>query len=234
MSRRAISGPATGAGKRGARLLRRPGPVTASVVGLVSLALLAATLTAAALSDQVSWSASGVANNVSWVVFVLAFTAVGVVVARREPHNPMGWLLIGVQLALQAGTGGSTYASLDYSNHHGRLPLGHVAAALSPSWFLALALVPLVILLFPDGGLAPRWRWPLRAYMTATALGVAGIVSIAIASFSVHTPIDGSGNLVGLNHPSGGNAWFKRGRAGRWLRAYPGWVAATVASRAFL
>ena len=209
MSRRAIRGSATGAGKRGARLLRRPGRVTASVLGVASLALLAATLTAAALSDQVSWSAPGVANNVSWVVFVVAFTAVGVVVARREPHNPMGWLLIGVQLALQAGTAGSTYASLDYSNHHGQLLLGHVAAALSPSWFLALALVPLVILLFPDGGLAPRWRWPLRAYMTATALGVAGIVSIAIASFSVHTPIDGSGNLVGLTNPSGGNAWTK-------------------------
>lgn len=208
MSRRAIDGPPTGKGKRGARLLRRPGRVTASVLGLLSLALLAATLAAAALSDQISWSASGVANNASWVVFVLAFTAVGVLVARRESSNPMGWLLIGVQLALQAGTGGSTYATLDYTYHHGRLPLGHLAAALSPSWFVALALVPLVILLFPDGGLAPRWRWPLRAYFAATALGVAGIVSIAVASFSVRTPLDGSGTLGGLNHPSGGNAWF--------------------------
>jgi len=38
------------------------------------------------------------------LVFVLAFTAVGVVVARREPRNPIGWLLLAVVLSVDAGT----------------------------------------------------------------------------------------------------------------------------------
>ena len=138
---------------------------------------------------------------------MLAFTAVGVVVARREPRNPMGWLLIAVALAVQAGNVGPAYAYLDYTLHHGTLPLGHVALLGLGAWEYAILLVPLVILLFPDGRLGPRWRWPLRAYLTLGVLFVAGTLSVAIAASALRIPLDNNGNLVGLDHPSGGNAW---------------------------
>ncbi len=183
-------------------------PSTAVALGVLSLVLLAATLAIASVSDSLS-SSSDVANNVSWTVFVLAFTAVGVVVVGRQPRNPMGWLLIGVVLSLEAENLGSNYASYDYYSHHGSLPLGAVATLLSPSYIYALALVPLIILLFPDGQLGARWRWPLRLYLAISALLSAGTLSIAAGSLSLRIPVDGNGAVVGLKHPSGGNAWFR-------------------------
>src|ERR1039457_7137369 len=45
--------------------------------------------------------------------FGLSFTLVGVVVARREPRNPMGWLLLGLSLAIDIGSLTPAYAYLD-------------------------------------------------------------------------------------------------------------------------
>jgi hypothetical protein len=187
---------------------RRPGLATlAALLGVLSLLLLVATLVIASVSGSLSSSAD-IANNVSWSVFVLAFTVVGVVVARRQPRNPMGWLLIGVVLSLESENVGSNYASYDYYNHHGTLPLGAVATLLSPSANYAFLLVPLIILMFPDGRPGTGWRWPLRIYASICSLVVGGTLSIAAGSLSRRTPVNGSGAVVGVNHPTGGNAWF--------------------------
>jgi hypothetical protein len=129
-------------------------------------------------------------------------------VARRQSRNPLGWLLIAITLAVQAGSNASGYAYFDYTVHHGALPLGPVAVLLSPDWAYAFVLMPLVILLFPDGRLGSRWRWPLRAYLTVAGVFVAGTLSVAVAALSLRTPVDVGGNLVGFNHPGGANAWF--------------------------
>ena len=194
-------------GVRG-RWLRLASPTAAVVLGALSLLLLAANLALEVLSHELSTSASDLVNVAALVTFVLAFTAVGVVVARREPRRPMGWMLIAVAPAVSAGNDGSTYAYLDYTLHHGRLPLGHLALLLSSSWFFALALVPLIILLFPDGRPGTRWRWTLRAYLAVGGLAVAGTVVLSVSAFGLRSPLDSSGNVVGLNHPTGGNAWF--------------------------
>jgi hypothetical protein len=190
------------------RRLRLASPATAVVLGVVALLSEAAQLVLEGLSHQLPTASSDIANTAAGVAFVLTFTAVGVVVARREPRNPMGWLLIAVPLAIQTGNDGSQYAYLDYTLHHGTLALGPLALLLTPSWEYAFVLLPLVILLFPDGRPGPRWRWPLRAYLAVGGLVVAGTLSVAGTAISLRTPIDGNGNLVGLNHPGGGNAWF--------------------------
>jgi hypothetical protein len=169
---------------------------------------LAATFIIQALIHQLSSSSADVADSASGIVFVLAFTIVGVVVARHEPRNPIGWLLIAVALAVQVGTDGSGYAFLDYTLHHGTLPLGRVAVLLSPAWDYTFVLFPLVFLLFPDAQLGTRWRWPLRLYAACVAVFVVGTFSVAVAAFHLRMPVDSSGNLVGLNRPSGANAWF--------------------------
>ena len=204
-SRRAINGGATGTGRR----FRLASPATAVALGILLLASLAATFVLQGLlPDQQSASSSSIAETVAGVAFVLAFTAVGVVVARREPRNPMGWLLIAVPLAVQAGSAGPAYAYIDYTVHHGTLPLGRVAVLLSGAWEYAILMLPLVILLFPDGRLGSRWRWPLRAYLALCVVFVAGTLAVAVAAFGLRTPVDSNGNLAGLNHPSGSNAWF--------------------------
>ncbi len=79
--------------------------------------------------------------------------------------------------------------------HHGTLPLGPVAVLLTPSFEYAFVLVPLVILLFPDGRPGPRWRWPLRAYLAVVVLAVAATLSLAVAATGLRTPVDANGNL---------------------------------------
>ena len=190
------------------RRWRLASPATAVALGVVALLAEAAQLVLEGLSHQLPTASADIANTGAGVAFVLTFAAVGVVVARSQPRNPMGWLLIAVPLAIQAGNDGSQYAYLDYTLHHGTLPLGPLALLLTPSWQYCFVLVPLVVLLFPDGRPGPRWRWPLRAYLAVVLLDVAGTVSVAVAATGLHAPLDGNGNLVGFGHPSGANAWF--------------------------
>jgi hypothetical protein len=67
-------------------------PTTAAILGVLSVLLVLAAsplevLDPGSLSVN---SASDPASVVLSVVFMLAFAAVGVVVARREPQNPVG------------------------------------------------------------------------------------------------------------------------------------------------
>jgi hypothetical protein len=201
MSRGAMRGPVSGTGRR----FRLASPVVATVLGLLLLLSIGAMFALQILIHQFSTSSSNVASSGRGVAFVLAFTAVGVVVARREPRNPMGWLLIAMALAVQAGTVGPAYAYLDYSLHHGTLPLGHVALLGLGAWEYVILPLPLIILCFPDGRPGPRWRWPVRAYLTLGVVFVAGTLSVPVAAFGLRSPLDDQGNLVG--HLSGTTAW---------------------------
>jgi hypothetical protein len=183
-------------------------PTMASVLGAVLLLSIPASFVLNALIHQLPASTGDVASGAAGVAFVLAFTGVGVVVARRQPSNPLGWMLIAVALAVQASDVGPAYVQLDYAIHHRSLPLGHLALLASGSWLWAFVLLPLIILLFPDARLGSRWRWPVRAYLVLAALTVVGTFTVAASDFGLRNPFDNGGNLVGLNHPSGANAWF--------------------------
>jgi hypothetical protein len=155
-----------------------------------------------------SASPSGASNAltiVAWFLAGLSFTGVGFVVARRQPHNPMGWLLLATSVAFQLGSDAPGYAYLDYHSHHGALPLGPVAVLLSGGWVCGFLVVPLIILLFPDGRPGPGWRWPVRAYLAVIAALIVATQALAASDLKLRAPVDGSGNLIGLNHPSG---WF--------------------------
>ncbi len=93
---------------------------------------------------------------------IAIYAVVGVVVARRQPRNPIGWILLTFILMLVLSTDAGDYAVLGYRlSHHGLL-LAPAAVVLLPLWVPAIILFPLIILLFPDGRLASRrWRWVL-------------------------------------------------------------------------
>jgi hypothetical protein len=102
---------------------------------------------------------------------LLVFAAVGFVIVRRQPRNPVGWILIAVALATLIQANAALYLVLDYRQHHGSLPLGLVAV----DWSAGYALLPLLIglpaiLLFPDGQLSKGWRRFLRVYVVLAAL----------------------------------------------------------------
>jgi hypothetical protein len=73
---------------------------------------------------------------VSTTVAALVFAVVGMVVVRRQPHNPIGWLLAGcAALAFLVGVA-ELYAVPDYRIDHGTLPLGKVAVLAEAAAFV--------------------------------------------------------------------------------------------------
>jgi hypothetical protein len=110
------------------------------------------------------------------------FAVVGVAVAYRRPRNPIGWILITTSLVTIGCSDAGFYALLRYRFGDGGLPIGPPAVAVAGYWNLFIVLLPLPILLFPEGEL-PRGRW--RAIAWAYGL-------IAVASF-VHTTISNVG-----------------------------------------
>ena len=133
-------------------------------------------------------------------------TAIGLLVARRQPRNPLGWLFLVTATFLFVPTVGGDYAYLNYQLGH-RLPFAAAGLAVDGLWTLGLALFIVVILLFPDGRLPSRfWRWALRVWCAAFAvLLIASVVATAGALAAHPVRIDSSGGLVALDNPAG---WF--------------------------
>jgi hypothetical protein len=129
----------------------------------------------------------------------------GAVIARRQPTNPIAWILIGIGAGLAFYSDVETYAALDYHFHHGSLPFGPAAVVIANSMWSGLFLgLPLVVLLFPDGHLSRRWRWVLWAYLGVAGLLLACFVGPTVWNLS-RGPItvDDSGHLINSANPSG-------------------------------
>jgi hypothetical protein len=187
-----------GAGAAGGRLAS---PATWAGVCGGLLALLAAAMAPLYIL------AGGGSDVVTALVIGVPTVAVGVIVARRQPRNPLGWLLLAVSACLVLSTDGPLYALLDYQVHGGRLPYGQVGLALNELWGSGLVLFGLVVLLFPDGRLpSARWRWPLRVYLALCAAQVvADQVATAEAMTGHRIRVDANGGLAAMNHPGG---WY--------------------------
>jgi hypothetical protein len=168
-------------------------PLTATVLGALVLALA---VTGVALSFLARNSA--VSDGGAGLAAVLVYAAVGVVVARHQPRNPIGWIMAAGALAATVSQDVKLYLVLDYRLHHGSLPFGPVAIVQSRSGIIVELLFPLVILLFPDGRLpSPRWRWTLWVYLAAGALAVAAqLAGQAIAVSGQHVSVTVGGQLV--------------------------------------
>ena len=185
---------------------------------LALLALLLAAvqmpLSALARQDMVSTAGQGVSY--------LAIAATGLIVARRQPLNPIGWLLLAIPVGVLLNNDSHWYAWLVYGSGH-RLPFGVVALLLSFAWIVLIVALPLVILLFPDGRLpSAGWRWALRAYLASVAgLVISGYVA-AVSIIAAHdVRVDPTGNLAALDHLSGRTAWMSA--------VYPSLIAVLVA-----
>jgi hypothetical protein len=139
------------------------------------------------------------------LLIIAIVAAVGLVVARRQPSNPIGWMLLLAAASFAGYAVAVLYAVLDYHRHGGRLPLGRVALAGEPSWVLGIVLLGLAVALFPDGSLASsRWRIPLIIYVGAGAwFCIVWSLSQATLHIGARFDVDGAGNYVG---PEGGFA----------------------------
>ncbi len=167
--------------------------------GILLAGLLAAFVPLTIASHDLHLSADGATP-----VMALALAAAGMVVANRQPSNPIGWLLLGSGLATMLSTDAGLYVLLDYRTGHGTLPLGPAAAF----WVWALWPLPFLIgtpalVLFPDGQLPTRLsRWSVRIYAATSTLWIVGqmVGAIdAIAGHQIHADASGiTNNPAGL------------------------------------
>jgi hypothetical protein len=131
------------------------------------------------------------------IAVAVSFAAVGLVIARHRPANPIGWLMLGLAVGLLIYADSGLYDVLGYRLGH-RLPLAPAVLFLYQVTEPMLGLLPLIILLFPDGRLpSPRWRWVLRCYLIAAVSDVLAQVLMSVYAITWHrTQVDADGQLM--------------------------------------
>jgi hypothetical protein len=177
---------------------RLASPRSALWLGVLYLGLLVAAVPLSALARQLTGGALG------GLLVMLPFAAVGLLVATRQPRNPIGWLMLGFALLFTVGTDAGFYSVAAFRVGRHGLPLARLAVVLATGW-VGLVLLPLPILLFPDGQLPSRgWRWTLWLYAT---LGVSFVVVVGVADAGALTDrqvrVDSSGEISRLNGSGG-------------------------------
>ena len=105
----------------------------------------------------------GSSNPVSGVLFAvvaLIWGVTGSVIVSRQPHNAAGWLFCIAAGAVALNGFAYTYTVYGVKIAGSPLPVQDLVALLGDYSFVVAALIPLLVLLFPDGRPpSPRWRW---------------------------------------------------------------------------
>ena len=112
---------------------------------------------------------------VVFVTLILAFSTVGVLIATRQPHNLVGWIMLVAGFALGATVLTGTYVDLSVTPPRGRLP-GTEWVAWFAQWIWVPGFAPaltFLLLLFPNGQLPSR-RWRLVGWLAVAAMATLG------------------------------------------------------------
>jgi MFS family permease len=161
---------------RPARARRWPAALAWALAGLTVLTFsVASRLTELVWSTGLKPRSSSAAIGAVALVTVSA-AAVGAVLASRRPRHPVGWLLLGVGLALVGSLLVQSYVDYGLLARPGSLPAARYLAGFSystvPIW---LSCAGFVLLLTPTGTLpSPRWRWWARLAAAAPVVTVLG------------------------------------------------------------
>ena len=185
---------------------RLASPAAVVVLACLVLALVAAGWPLAGLAHL---SVNASTGALPWWSFA-PFGVVGFVVTWRRPRNSLGWCLVGLAVAGALSQDGSLYAIADYRLRHGTLPLGWMAMLAQPGWAIAIVLVGLAVLIFPDGALpSPRLRWVLWLYLAMGLLWMVSAYVITVDAIVRHAiRVDSGGNLLALDNSAASPGWW--------------------------
>jgi hypothetical protein len=136
------------------------------------------------------------ASTVPSVLAALVATTIGAVLASRRPRHPVGWLLLGLGLAVTASGVADGYARYGLLARPGALPAARWVAVYSPATLgLGFVCVGFILLLTPSGSLpSPRWRWWAWLMAAGPALF---LVTLAVGPGLVIAPYDAVIDPVG-------------------------------------
>ena len=129
-----------------------------------------------ALIGVIAWlsvqlNQSLVSSGGSVLVLIAAFLAVGLIVALRQPRNPVGWVLIWTALPTTFIIAAPAYAQFALAQAHGAAPGGRLLLFLGNAfWPSGIFFGMSSLLLFPDGRLSRAARRGLIAYGTVATL----------------------------------------------------------------
>jgi signal transduction histidine kinase len=161
--------------------------VTASVV----LLLLVSMIWLSSVNGRID---EDVLASVLFVSIIVGYAAVGAVLASRNPSNAIGWLMLAVSAALALAGIGDEYVAYALDTRPGSLPVPALVALFSGlAWGLLLAVLILIVLLFPTGRVPSR-RWRFVPVTILGLLSLAGLGTILAPG-----PLDSVAGAVILN-----------------------------------
>ena len=181
-----------------------PAPSRSAVALATSLAVLAVLLDLMLVLLGIPAHQNELANLSQDISPTPLLAVLGFLIARRQPGNKIGWLMLAAAVSLPLTSIGQPYAVMIYQRGY-QLPLGPAAILLAYSWLAPNAALAVAILLFPDGGLpSPRWRWPLRTAIAAMICVLGTIYAAVIGVISGHhVRFDATGGVAAVDNPSG-------------------------------
>jgi hypothetical protein len=177
----------------------------ASRAAAVALAVLAVLILAGSLILYALTGQNLAENGGQAIVVFASCVTVGLVIAWHRPGNPIGWLILAAIDVQGLAIDGSVYTTLSRRPGY-HLPVGPIVW-LDTAWFLGIAALPLIILLFPDGAPpSPRWRRVMWSYVAVVGCYLVCNYAVVIDAIAGHhTRLDANGVPAFVDHPAG---WF--------------------------
>jgi hypothetical protein len=158
---------------------RWPGPLAWALWALCLLAIAAIAWLQRLVAQAGRPDLGGpTASAVPYALAMLSAATVGALLASRRPRHPVGWLLLGLALALGATSGTNAYAAYGLLARPGSLPAADYVAVYPATPFggvlAAAACLGFILLLTPTGSppMGRGWRWYARAALAAPALAL--------------------------------------------------------------
>lgn len=111
------------------------------------------------------------AGSIALGVLTLGWVVTGSLIVARQPRNAAGWIFCAVGLAFSLSTSVQAITVYGAKIAPGSIPGIDVTAILGEHVFIAIGLIPLLFLLFPDGRPpSPRWAWATRAMLAGAGI----------------------------------------------------------------
>jgi hypothetical protein len=135
----------------------------------VAMIVLAAVLSEVNPPISTTQAAESALEGAIWLSTWVGFGLVGALVVSSRPANRIGWVMCGITLAVGLSLFAGEYSRFALVTEPGSWPLGEPAAWVATWGFLpVVALVMILVVLYPSGDPSRFGQWILRTFLFVT------------------------------------------------------------------